>query len=48
MAYEVKHQTEGYYVIVDFQTEPSQIAELDRVIKIHEEIIRHIIVKLDD
>lgn len=48
LAYEVKHQTEGYYVIVDFQTEPSQIAELDRVIKIHEEIIRHIIVKLDD
>lgn len=44
LAYEVKHQSEGYYVVVDFEAEPSQIAELDRIIKIHEEIIRHIIV----
>ena len=28
--------------------DPAQIKELDRVIKIHEEIIRHIIVKQDD
>ncbi len=48
LAYEVKHQREGYYVVIDFAAEPSEIKELDRVIKIHEEIIRHIIVKLDD
>ena len=48
LAYEVKHQTEGYYVVIDFQADPAQIKELDRVIKIHEEIIRHIIIKLDD
>ena len=43
-----KHQNEGYYVVIDFEADPSQIAELDRIIKIHEEIIRHIIVKQDD
>lgn len=48
LAYEVKHQNEGYYVVIDFEADPSQIAELDRIIKIHEEIIRHIIVKQDD
>ncbi len=48
LAYEVKHQTEGYYTVVNFTADPAQITELDRVIKIHEEIIRHIIVKLDD
>ena len=48
LAYEVRHQNEGYYVVVDFQADPAQIKELDRVIKIHEEIIRHIIVKQDD
>ena len=48
LAYEVKKQREGYYVVVDFQADPTQISELDRVIKIHEEIIRHIIVKLED
>ena len=32
LAYEVKHQTEGYYVVIDFQADPAQIRELDRVI----------------
>ena len=41
-------KVEGYYVVIDFEADPSQIAELDRIIKIHEEIIRHIIVKQDD
>lgn len=48
LAYEVKHQNEGYYVVVEFEADPAQIMELDRIIKIHEEIIRHIIVKQDD
>ena len=48
LAYEVKHQNEGYYVFVEFEADPAQITELDRIIKIHEEIIRHIIVKQDD
>jgi len=48
LAYEVKHQNEGYYVVVEFEADPAQITELDRIIKIHEEIIRHIIVKQDD
>ena len=48
LAYEVKKQREGYYVVVDFQADSAQVSELDRVIKIHEEIIRHIIVKLED
>ena len=48
LAYEVKKQREGYYVVVDLQADSAQISELDRVIKIHEEIIRHIIVKLED
>lgn len=48
LAYEVKKQHEGYYVVVNFQADPAQITELDRIIKIREEIIRHIIIKLED
>ena len=48
MAYEVKKQTEGYYFVIDFTMKPENIKELDRVIKIRESIIRHIIVKQDD
>ena len=48
LAYEVKKQRERYYVVVNFQADPAQITELDRIIKIREEIIRHIIIKLED
>ena len=48
LAYEVKHQNEGYYVVVEFEADPAQITELDRIIKIHEENISHIKVKQDD
>lgn len=47
LAYEVRKQTEGYYVLVEFSIEPAQIKEIDRVIKINENIIRHLIVKQD-
>lgn len=29
LAYEVKHQNEGYYVVVEFEADPAQITELD-------------------
>ena len=48
LSYELKKQREGYYVVVNFQADPAQITELDRIIKIREEIIRHIIIKLED
>lgn len=48
LAYEVKKQTEGFYVLVKFAIEPAQIKEIDRVIKINENIIRHLIVKEDE
>lgn len=47
LAYEVRKQTEGYYVLVEFSIEPAQIKEIDRVIKINENIMRHLIVKQD-
>lgn len=48
LAYEVKHQTEGYYFVINFTMKPEDVKELDRIIKIRENIIRHIIVKQDD
>ena len=48
LAYEIDDIAEGLYVLVTFSAEPKTVKELDRVIKIHEEIIRHIIVKQDD
>lgn len=46
LAYEIKHQTDGYYVVVTFKGENPTIDELDRVLKIADETIRHTIVRL--
>ena len=47
LAYEVQKHTDGNYVLVEFAIDPAQIKEIDRVIKINEKIIRHLIVKQD-
>jgi small subunit ribosomal protein S6 len=40
-AYELERQTEGYYVVVRFTAEPAALEELDRALKIADEVIRH-------
>ncbi|AEF95544.1 30S ribosomal protein S6 [Desulfotomaculum nigrificans CO-1-SRB] len=48
LAYEVNHLREGIYVVMQFKAEPAAAAELDRVLKISDDIIRHIIVREDE
>lgn len=45
LAYEIKDFMDGYYCIFNFTAEPQVIAELDRVMKITDEILKHMIVK---
>ncbi|OLB81947.1 MAG: 30S ribosomal protein S6 [Actinobacteria bacterium 13_2_20CM_2_66_6] len=40
LAYEVKHQKEGAYVLQDFQLEPSRVPELESSLKITGECAR--------
>jgi small subunit ribosomal protein S6 len=47
-AYEVKHKTEGYYLIVSFTGEPATVAELDRSLRIADEVLRHKIIRIPD
>jgi small subunit ribosomal protein S6 len=48
LAYEVKDHAEGFYFLVNFAGEPAVIAELDRVMKITDEILKHMIIKKDE
>lgn len=48
LAYEIAKQKEGYYVLMHFTSEPNFPAELERIYKITEEIIRYLIVKRDE
>ncbi len=45
LAYEVKHQKEGSYVLQDFRIDPQRIPELEAALKITEEVLRHLIVR---
>ena len=45
LAYEIKKNKEGYYVVYDFEANPSLIAELERNYRITDEVIKFIVVK---
>ena len=45
LAYEVKHQKEGSYVLQDFKIDPGRVPELESALKITEEVLRHLIVR---
>ncbi len=44
LAYEINDLTEGYYVLVHFNAEPKTVRELERVMKITDEVIRHLLI----
>jgi small subunit ribosomal protein S6 len=48
LAYEIGKVTEGDYVLVDFHTKPAAIAELDRVLRITDPVVRFMLVHRED
>ncbi|HVM15044.1 MAG TPA: 30S ribosomal protein S6 [Egibacteraceae bacterium] len=44
-AYEIEHMNEGYYTVIDFQMPGPGIAELDRQLRITDEVVRHKIIR---
>ncbi|HEY4543843.1 MAG TPA: 30S ribosomal protein S6 [Tissierellaceae bacterium] len=48
LAYTIDDLNEGYYVLVNFETNPEMVLELERVVKISDSIMRHIIIREDE
>ena len=48
LAYPIQKKTEGYYVVIEFKAQPTLPAELDRRLKISDNVIRHIIINKDE
>ncbi len=48
LAYEVNGLTDGDYTLIDFHANPDSIAELDRVLRISDVVVRHMIVRRTD
>jgi len=45
LAYEIGKFREGIYVLVLFSAEPSLVAELERVLRITDEVVRHLVIR---
>ena len=43
LAYEIKKFRDGVYVLVNFTAEPAVVTELERIMKISDEVIRYLI-----
>lgn len=48
LAYEINDYTDGYYVVLNFESTPKVVDEIDRIAKISDDIMRHMIVKEDE
>jgi small subunit ribosomal protein S6 len=47
-AYEVKHRTEGYYVVFQARAEPAAMDELHRVLSLADEVVRHKVLRVPE
>jgi small subunit ribosomal protein S6 len=47
-AYELHHRWEGSYVLVDATAEPATMAELDRMLHLADEVVRHKVIRLPE
>jgi len=47
LAYEVSKKREGMYLLMQFTSDSKAPKELDRIFKINDEIVRHLIVRQD-
>ena len=47
LAYPIEHHRDGYYVFIDMILTPETVFELDRTLKVSEEVLRHLITRRD-
>ena len=47
-AYELHHRWEGSYVLMEATAEPAAMAELDRMLHLADEVIRHKVIRLPE
>lgn len=48
LAYEIKKNKEGYYIIFNFEAKPEVITELERVYRISDEVLKFITIRKED
>ena len=48
LAYEIKHKSDGYYVVVQARAEPAAMDELHRTLSLADEVIRHKVLRIPE
>jgi len=48
LAYKIKGHNEAYYIVYDFKVSPEHIAEIKRQMQLKQEILRFMIVEIED
>src|SRR5579871_4116354 len=48
LAYEINRKREGLYILMQFQSDAAVPKELDRIFRISDDVIRHLIVRQDE
>ena len=46
LAYEIDHRTDGFYVVMEFTAGERTLVELKRILRVSDDVLRHMIVKL--
>ena len=47
LAYEIEKQVRGYYHLLNVECESKAVKEFDRVARIDENVVRHLVINLD-
>ena len=48
LAYEIKKQKEGYYILFTFTAKPEFIAEFERILRLDEVVLKHMVIKIEE
>ena len=47
-AYPIEKQVEGFYLLYTFKLDPAQIKEMERILRLRNQVVRHMVVNLED
>ena len=48
LAYPIKKELNGYYFVMQLEASKEAVAELDRICRINQNVVRHLIVNLEE
>ncbi|MBR1884171.1 MAG: 30S ribosomal protein S6 [Clostridia bacterium] len=45
LAYDIKKEKEGFYIVLTFTAKPESMSEMDRILRLDERVLKYIVVK---